>query len=61
MSQYFPRPYEPFSRDTNVKVDLSNYAIETDIKNISHVDTFKFFNLLIHVDTAKIKFSRSKN
>ena len=26
MSQYFPKPYDPFSRDINVKVDLSNYA-----------------------------------
>ena len=26
----------------NVKVDLSNYATETDIKNISHVDTSSF-------------------
>ena len=26
----------------NVKVDLSNYATKTDIKNISHVDTSSF-------------------
>ena len=39
MSQYFPKPYEPFGWDINVKVDLSNYAIKADIKNISHVDT----------------------
>ena len=39
MSQYFPKPYEPFGRDINVKVDLSNYATKADIKNISHVDT----------------------
>ena len=26
MSQYFPKPYEPFGEDINVKVDLSNYA-----------------------------------
>ena len=26
MSQYFPKPYEPFGRDINIKVDLSNYA-----------------------------------
>ena len=39
MSQYFPKPCEPFSRDINVKVDLSNYATKADIKNISHVDT----------------------
>ena len=23
MSQYFPKPYEPFGGDTNIKVDLS--------------------------------------
>ena len=39
MSQYFPKLYEPFDGDINVKVDLSNYATKTDIKNISHVDT----------------------
>ena len=36
MSQYFPKPYEPFVRDINVKVDLSNYATKADVKNISH-------------------------
>ena len=42
MSQYFPKPYEPFGWDINVKVDLSNYATKSDIKNISHVDTLRF-------------------
>ena len=42
MGQYFPKPYEPFGRDINVKVDLSNYATKADIKNISHVDTSSF-------------------
>ena len=42
MSQYFPKTYEPFGGDINVKVDLSNYATKTDIKNISHVDTSSF-------------------
>ena len=37
MSQYFPKPYEPFDGDINVKVDLSNYATKTDLKNLSHV------------------------
>ena len=41
-NQYFPKPYEPFDRDNNVKVDLSNYATKTEIKNISHVDTSSF-------------------
>ena len=42
MSQYFPKPHEPFDGDINVKVDLSNYATKADIKNISHVDTSSF-------------------
>ena len=42
MSQYFPKPYEPFDGDINVEVDLSNYATKADIKNISHVDTSSF-------------------
>ena len=42
MSHYFPKPYEPFCGDINVKVDLSNYATKTDIKNISHVNTSSF-------------------
>ena len=42
MSQYFPKPCEPFGGDINVKVDLSNYTTKADIKNISHVDTSKF-------------------
>ena len=32
MSQYFPKPYETFGGDIDVKVDLSNYAIKTDLK-----------------------------
>ena len=42
MSQYFRKPYEPFSGDINVTVDLSNYATKDDIKNITHVDTSSF-------------------
>ena len=42
MSQYFPKPYEPFSRDINVKIDLSNYATKADVKNILHIDTPSF-------------------
>ena len=40
MSQYFPKPYEPFGEDINVKVDLSNYATKADI--FSHVDASRF-------------------
>ena len=42
MSQYFPKQYEPFGGDINVKVDLSNQAAKIDIKNISHIDTSSF-------------------
>ena len=42
MSQYFPKPYEPFGGNISVKVDLSNYTAKADIKNISHVDTSSF-------------------
>ena len=42
MSQYFPKTYKPFGRDNNIKVDLSNYATKTDIKNISDIDTSRF-------------------
>ena len=36
MSQYLPKPYEPFGGDIDVKVDLLNYATKADIKNISN-------------------------
>ena len=42
MSQYFPKPYEPFGGDIKVKIDLPNYATKTDIKNIQHIDTSSF-------------------
>ena len=33
MSQYFPKPFGSFVGNTNVKVDLSNYAAKADLKN----------------------------
>ena len=42
MSQYFPKLYETFGGDINVKVDLSNYETKPDIKIISHVDASNF-------------------
>ena len=42
MSQCFPKLYETFGGDINVKVDLSNYVTKADIKSISHVDTSNF-------------------
>ena len=42
MSPYFPKLYEPFGGDINVKAGLSNYATKTDIKKILHIDTSNF-------------------
>ena len=41
MSQYFPKPYEPFGRNINVEVDLSNYATKLDLRNATGVNTYK--------------------
>ena len=41
ISQYFPKPYKSFGREFNVKVDLSNYATKTDLKNETGADTSK--------------------
>ena len=39
MRNYFRRR---FDGDISVKVDLSNYASKTDLKNVSHVDVSSF-------------------
>ena len=41
MSQYFPKSYELFGGDINVKVDLSNYATKADLENATGIDTSK--------------------
>ena len=52
MSQYFPKPYEPFGGDINVKVNLSNYATKADLKNATRIDTSK---LALKSDLANLK------
>ena len=42
MSIYFPKSFRGFGKNVNAKVDLSNYATKTDIKNIWHVDASSF-------------------
>ena len=42
MSKYFPKLHVPTGGDINVKVDFSNHATKTDIKNILHFDTSSF-------------------
>ena len=41
MSQYFP-PYRSHGGGIKVKLDLSNYATKTDLKNVTHVDVSNF-------------------
>ena len=60
MSQYFPKPFKSFGGNSNIRVDLSNYATKTDLKNITHVDTSSFVlktnlaNLKTEVDKLDI-------
>ena len=42
MNEYFPKLFRSFGGNINVKVDLSNYAIKTNLKNVTHVDTSRF-------------------
>ena len=42
MSQYFPKPLRSFGGNVNTKVDFSNYATKTDLKNVTHADTSRF-------------------
>ena len=42
MSRYFRKPFRSFEGNINVKVDLSNYATKTVLKDITHVDTSSF-------------------
>ena len=42
MSQCFPKPFRSFGGYINVKVDLSNYAKKTTLKNVTHADTSNF-------------------
>ena len=41
MSQYFP-PYNNFSENIKVELDLSNYATKKDVNDITHVDVSGF-------------------
>ena len=41
MSQYYP-PYRRSSNNIKVELDLANFATETDLNNITHVDVSSF-------------------
>ena len=53
MSQYFPKSFNShFGDRIKVKIDLSNYATKTDIKDIPHTDTSSF---ALKTDLASLK------
>ena len=57
MGQYFPKPYDPFGGDINVKVDLPSYATKTDLENVTHVDT-STFTLKTNLASLKTKVDK---
>ena len=58
MSQYFPKPFKHFGGNINVKLNFSNYATKTDLKNIAHVDTSNFA-LKINLASLKSEIDKS--
>ena len=65
MTLFFPKPYEPFNGDINIKVDLSDSATKKDIASIAHIDTSNFAlkanlaNLKTEIDKLDIYKLRS--
>ena len=52
IGQHFPKLYKRFEGISNVKVDLSNYASKTDLKNATGIDTS---NLALKSNLASLK------
>ena len=64
MSQYLPKPFKShFGDSIKVKIDLSNYATKTDLKNVTHVDTsgFALKRNLAHLKTEVDKLDIDKS
>ena len=55
MSQYFPKPFRSFGGNISGKVDLSNQATKTDLKNVTQVDTSNLANLKTEVHKLDIE------
>ena len=54
MSQYFPKSCRRFGGNINVKIDLSNHATKTELKNEAGIDTSNF-----SLEPTLIKFESS--
>ena len=55
ISQYFPKPYKNFGGNINVKVDLSNYATKTDLRNATGIGASKL-SLKSNLQNLKLKY-----
>ena len=53
MSQYLPKPFRSFPGNVKVKVELSNYATKTVLKNLTHVNFTQIFALKTNVASLK--------
>ena len=42
MSQYFPKPYEYYSENIKVEIDLFNYTTKAVLKSVTGVVTSNF-------------------
>ena len=62
MSDYFRRRYKCFDGDISIKVDLSNYATTTALKNVSHVgvSSFALKSNLASLKTEVVKIDADK-
>ena len=52
MSQCFPKPFRSFGGNINVKINLSNYATKTNLKNVTHIDASSF---ALKINLASLK------
>ena len=52
MSKCFPKPYETFGGDINVKFDLSNSPTKADLKDETGIGNFNF---ALKSDLASLK------
>ena len=57
-SPYFPKPFRSFGG--NIKVDLSNYATKSDLKNVTYFDT-SCFALKTNLASLKTEVDKLKN
>ena len=63
MSQYFPKPYEPFGGDINVKVDLSSNDVKKDEydKLVTKVNAILLNNIDPSKFVLKTKYDTDKS